>query len=117
MTWIKDTYSYIYGEKEIHATGCATGKLISQGGIDGRTESTGLGCFYVLRELLNNEAFCERADLSTGVKGKRVIIQGLGNVGYNLAKILHEEGAKIVAIVENDAGIFAKNGLDPAEVK
>lgn len=117
MTWIKDTYSYIYGEKEIHAAGCATGKLLSQGGIDGRTEATGLGCFFVLRELLNNDAFCEKADLSSGVKGKRVIIQGLGNVGYHLAKILHAEGAKIVAIVESDAGVYAKNGLDPTEVK
>jgi glutamate dehydrogenase (NAD(P)+) len=117
MTWIKDTYNYIYGEKEIHAAGCATGKLLSQGGIDGRTEATGMGCFFVLRELLNNESFCEIADLSSGVKGKRVIVQGFGNVGYQLARILHEEGAKIVGVVERDAGLYSPQGLDPNAVK
>lgn len=74
MTWIKDTYQYIYGEKELNAAGCSTGKMLSQGGISGRTESTGMGCYFVLRELLSNDTFCEQADLSTGVKGKRVII-------------------------------------------
>lgn len=117
MTWIKDTYNYIYGEKEIHAAGCATGKLLSQGGIDGRTEATGMGCFFVLRELLNHDSFCEIADLSSGVKGKRVIVQGFGNVGYQLARILHEEGAKIVGVVERDAGLYSSQGLDPNAVK
>lgn len=59
MTWISDTYQYLYGEKNINAVGCVTGKLKSQGGISGRTESTGLGLFYVLKEFLNNDAFCE----------------------------------------------------------
>ena len=117
MTWIKDTYSYIYGEKQIHAAGCATGKLLNQGGIDGRTESTGLGCYYVIRELLQNDSFCEMADLSHGLKGKRVIVQGFGNVGYHLARILHQDGAKIIGIVEKDAGIYSKGGFDPEEVK
>jgi glutamate dehydrogenase (NAD(P)+) len=48
MTWIKDTYTYLYGEKEINAAGCCTGKYVSQGGIQGRTESTGLGVYHVL---------------------------------------------------------------------
>lgn len=57
MTWIKDTYQYIYGEKEINASGCCTGKYKSQGGIAGRTESTGLGVFHVLNTLLNDSTF------------------------------------------------------------
>jgi len=89
MTWIMDTYKYLYGEKEINAEGCATGKLLTQGGIEGRTESTGLGVLYVLKELLNRDDFCEKADINQGNKGKKVIIQGFGNVGYHFAKFLH----------------------------
>jgi glutamate dehydrogenase (NAD(P)+) len=74
MTWIMDTYKYLYGEKEINAEGCVTGKFKSQGGISGRTESTGLGCYYVLKELMETESFCKKAGLSTGIKGKKVII-------------------------------------------
>lgn len=54
MTWIKDTYTYLYGEKQINAEGCSTGKFLSQGGISGRTESTGLGVYHVLNTLLND---------------------------------------------------------------
>ena len=74
MTWIKDTYKYLYGEKEMNSNGCVTGKFISQGGIAGRTESTGLGAYFVLKELLNTDSFCEKVDLSPGIKGKKVII-------------------------------------------
>ena len=63
MTWIKDTYHYLYGEKEINAEGCVTGKFKSQGGISGRTESTGLGAFYVLKELMETRSFCKAAGL------------------------------------------------------
>lgn len=59
-----DTYKYLYGEKEINAEGCVTGKLLAQGGIEGRTESTGLGLLYVLKELLNRDDFCEKADVN-----------------------------------------------------
>jgi len=57
MTWIKDTYTYLYGEKEINAEGCCTGKFKSQGGISGRTESTGLGVYHVLSTLMNDKSF------------------------------------------------------------
>ena len=117
MTWIKDTYHYLYGEKEINAEGCVTGKFISQGGIAGRKESTGLGCFYATQELLNNESFCEKARLNTGIKGKKVIIHGFGNVGYYFAKFMHKKGAKIVGIIEKDVGIYNESGFDPDDVK
>ena len=74
MTWIMDTYKYLYGEKEINAEGCVTGKFKSQGGISGRTESTGLGCYYVLKELMETKSFCEKAGLSQGIAGKKFII-------------------------------------------
>lgn len=69
-----DTYKYLYGENEINAEGCVTGKFRSQGGIVGRTESTGLGCWYVLNELLNTDSFCNKAGITKGIKGKKVII-------------------------------------------
>lgn len=117
MTWIMDTYKYLYGENQINCLGASTGKKVSQGGIEGRTESTGLGAFYVTKELLNNDDFCSAADMQTGIKGKRVIVQGFGNVGYNYAKFMYKEGAKIVGIIEKDTGIYSDKGFNPDEVK
>lgn len=74
MTWIKDTYTYLYGEKEINAEGACTGKLLTQGGISGRTESTGLGVYHVLNTLINDESFVKTVNLNSGIKGKKVII-------------------------------------------
>lgn len=74
MTWVKDAYTYIYGEEELHAAGCSTGKILSQGGIDGRTESTGMGVYFVLSELLGDDEFTEKADLSRGIKDKKIIV-------------------------------------------
>lgn len=67
MTWIKDTYCYIKGEKNINAEGCATGKKLTQGGIAGRTESTGLGVFFCLKTLMETESFAKKAGLTTGL--------------------------------------------------
>jgi len=74
MTWIKDTYVSVMGEKDINAEGCCTGKFISQGGIAGRTESTGLGVYYALRELMNTSSFYEKIKLSKGLKGKTFVL-------------------------------------------
>lgn len=57
MTWIKDTYQQIKGETDLNFEGCCTGKYINQGGIAGRTESTGLGVYYAIRELLDTDSF------------------------------------------------------------
>ena len=57
MTWIKDTYVSMHGETNINAEGCATGKFASQGGIEGRTESTGLGVYYCIKQLLGMDSF------------------------------------------------------------
>lgn len=118
MTWIKDTYVNMYGENNINAEGCCTGKFPSQGGIEGRTESTGLGVFYCIKQCLDLDSFVERSLFTTkGVAGKTVIIQGFGAVGYWAAKFLEKEGAKIVGIVEYNSAIYNPNGLVVDDVK
>ena len=74
MTWIYDTYQSVMGEKDINVQACATGKFLSQGGIAGRTESTGLGVYYAIRELMNTKSFYEKAGLSQGLEGKSFVI-------------------------------------------
>jgi len=117
MTWIKDTYQYLYGEDDINADGCATGKLLSQGGIAGRTESTGLGVYFVLKQLMENTDFTKKAKLSKGIAGKKIIIQGFGNVGYHFARSVHKAGGIITGIIEHDASIYSENGFHPDDVK
>ena len=100
MSWIKDTYSMLYGMNDISATACVTGKPLSQGGIHGRTEATGLGLYYATRDFLNNESFCAKHKIKPGIAGKTVIIQGFGNVGFWAAKFFEQHGAKVIGIVE-----------------
>jgi len=75
MSWIKDTYVMLYGMDDISAPGCVTGKPLSQGGIQGRTEATGLGLYYATRDFLTNEDFCRKHKIAPGIAGKTVIIQ------------------------------------------
>lgn len=118
MTWIKDTYVNMHGETNINAEGCCTGKLLSQGGIDGRTESTGLGVYYCMKKLLDTESFVEKSLLSTtGLAGKTVIVQGFGAVGYWASKFMEQDGAKIIGIVEYNSAIYNPNGINPDEAK
>lgn len=75
MTWIKDTYMNIKGEQDINSEGCCTGKFIAQGGITGRSESTGLGVYYAIRECLGTKTFVEKANLEKiGIKDKTFIV-------------------------------------------
>lgn len=111
MAWIADTYTTIV-HHETDGLGCVTGKPVGQGGIRGRTEATGLGVFYGLREACSYEEDMKKLGLSTGLKGKRIILQGLGNVGYFSAKFCSEEGAIITGIAEYEGGIYNENGLD-----
>jgi len=115
MSWILDTYqTFNYGD--IDAMGCVTGKPVGQGGIRGRTEATGLGVFYGTREACRNEEDMAALGLTTGLKGKRVVVQGLGNVGYWSAKFFRDEGAIIVGIAEYQGAIFNEEGLNPDKV-
>ncbi|UYZ61813.1 Glu/Leu/Phe/Val family dehydrogenase [Hymenobacter weizhouensis] len=111
MAWIADTYmTFKYGDT--NALGCVTGKPVGQGGIRGRTEATGLGVFYGLRELLLDEPMLRKMGLSSGIAGKRIIVQGLGNVGYYAAHFCQQAGALITGIAEREGGIYQETGLD-----
>lgn len=116
MAWIADTYATFY-PSELNALACVTGKPISQGGIRGRTEATGLGVYYGIREALNVEEDCNKWGLTTGLAGKTFVVQGFGNVGFHSAKFIHESGGKILAIAEWDGAIYNENGIDPEEVQ
>ena len=118
MTWIKDTYQQMKGEQDINAEGCCTGKYISQGGIAGRTESTGLGVYYGLRELMNNhESFYNKVGMAKGLKDKTFALQGFGNVGYWASKFFHGDGGKITTIVEYNSAIHNPAGINPDDAK
>ncbi|MEX2258993.1 MAG: Glu/Leu/Phe/Val dehydrogenase [Woeseia sp.] len=116
MAWIADAYRMNY-PGDINAIACVTGKPVTQGGIAGRTEATGRGVQYVLHEMFRHPEDVKEAGLSGGLAGKRVVIQGLGNVGYHAARFLQEEDdVRIVAIAERDGAILSDKGLDVAAV-
>ena len=96
---------------EIDAAGCVTGKPVTQGGVRGRREATGLGVFFGLREVCNMPDIMKKLGLTTGVEGKRVVVQGLGNVGYHTAKFFQEAGAKIIGLAEYEGAIYNDEGL------
>ena len=112
MAWMVDTYNTLYGTKDINSSSLVTGKPLALGGIDGRTEATGLGVFYGINELLKNKTFCEKYKFSQGIQGKKVIIQGLGNVGYWAAKFFYEAKATMIGIVEYNGALFNPAGID-----
>lgn len=111
MAWILDTYVAMH-PGEIDGAGCVTGKPVSQGGVRGRKEATGLGVFYGLSEICNLELLMKKVGLPLGVKGKRVCIQGLGNVGYHTAYFFQQAGAIIVGLAEFEGAIYNYKGLD-----
>ncbi|MCH7396674.1 Glu/Leu/Phe/Val dehydrogenase [Belliella sp. DSM 107340] len=116
MAWIVDTYE-AFNPELINAKGCVTGKPLSQHGIDGRTEATGQGVFFGIREAVNVEEDMAALGLKTGMKDKTVIVQGLGNVGYYSAKYIQESGAKIIAVAEWNGGIYDPSGIDVEALK
>ena len=112
MAWIADTYAAVHRD-EVNAMACVTGKPVTQGGIAGRREATGRGVYLAAREALADEALCRQLGVSPGLKGKRVAVQGFGNVGYHAASILAREGgAKIIAVGEWNGGLFHADGID-----
>ena len=115
MAWILDTYMSMR-PGEVDAMGCVTGKPVSQGGVRGRREATGLGVFYGIREVCQMKDMMDRLGLKTGVDGKTVVVQGLGNVGYHAAKFFREGGAKVIALAEYEGAIVNPDGLNEEEV-
>ena len=111
MAWIADTYTQLR-PGELDALGCVTAKPVSAGGIRGRTEATGRGVFFGVREVCRVAEDMKALGLSTGIEGKRVVIQGLGNVGYFAARFFQEAGAVLVGLAESEGAIANKKGLD-----
>jgi glutamate dehydrogenase (NAD(P)+) len=115
MAWIADTYTQLR-PGELDALGCVTAKPVSAGGIRGRTEATGRGVFYGTREVVNVAEDMKALGLSTGIAGKRVVVQGLGNVGYFAAKFFQEAGAILVGLAESEGAVANPKGLDLEKV-
>ncbi len=112
MAWILDTYLTMKGG-DIDAAACVTGKPVHQYGIQGRTEATGRGVFYALKEACSYEDDMKELKLTSGLKGKTMAVQGLGNVGYYTATISQKEGGvKIIAVAEYEGAIYSEDGID-----
>lgn len=117
MAWIADQYRRM-NTTDINSRACVTGKPVNAGGIQGRTEATGRGVQYALQEFFRHPEDIQAAGMAGTLDGKRVIVQGLGNVGYHAAKFLSEEdGCKIVGIIERDGGLWDDDGLNVEEVR
>ena len=101
MAWIFDTYSMNKGHSVL---GVVTGKPLAIGGSLGREEATARGSLYVIAEALKEEG--------TNLEGMRVVVQGFGNVGRNLARLLAEAGAIVIAVSDSRGGLHAAGGLD-----
>ncbi len=101
MAWIMDTISMVRGHTEL---GVVTGKPISLGGSQGRTEATARGCLYALREA------CKVKRLP--LRGSRVAVHGFGNAGAHIARLVAEDGARVIAACDSKSGIYAEDGID-----
>ena len=116
MSWIADEYQQLH-PNEINARACVTGKPVHFGGVQGRIEATGRGVQYGIQEFFRHKDDVQKAGLSGSLEGKKIIIQGLGNVGYHAAKFLEEEdGAKIIGIIERSGAIIDDSGLSTEDV-
>ncbi|MEM8630844.1 MAG: Glu/Leu/Phe/Val dehydrogenase [Pseudomonadota bacterium] len=116
MAWIADQYARM-NTTDINSRACVTGKPPHAGGIQGRVEATGRGVQYALQEFFRHPDDLAKAGLAGTLEGKRVIVQGLGNVGYHAAKFLAEEdGSKVIGIIERDGALFSPDGLDVGAV-
>lgn len=111
MAWMAETYRTLHPD-DINALACVTGKPIELSGIQGRVEATGRGVQYGLQEFFRHQEDVRKAGLEGTLEGKRVVVQGLGNVGYHAAKFLSEDdGVKVIAIVERDGALMNESGL------
>jgi glutamate dehydrogenase (NAD(P)+) len=111
MAWIADTYAQLR-PGDVDALACVTAKPLGQGGIRGRVQATGRGLFYGVREISRDAALMKSLGLTPGLKGKRVAVQGLGNVGYHAAKFLAEGGGILVGLSDREGTITNPKGLD-----
>ena len=112
MAWMADEYKRLH-PNELNTWACVTGKPVSKGGIRGRVEATGRGVQYALQEAFRHPKDLSFAGVNGTLLGKKIIIQGLGNVGFYAAKILTEEdGCVVTHVLERDGIIINENGID-----
>ena len=105
MGWIMDTYSLFKGYA---VPGVVTGKPVEVGGSLGRKEATGRGVMFMTKEILHR--------LGMPVLATRIAVQGMGNVGGTAAKLLYNEGCKIIAVSDVSGGLYCKTGLDISDI-
>ena len=117
MAWMADEYRRL-NPTDLNAWACVTGKPVNKGGISGRTEATGRGVQYALRAFFDNARDVKKTGLQPGLEGKRIIVQGLGNVGYHAALFLSTEDKSIIThVMERDGAIVDSNGIDILSLK
>ncbi len=117
MAWMADEYKRLY-PSDINAFACVTGKPVDKGGIRGRVEATGRGVQYALREAFRHKEDIAFAGLSGSLRGKRIVVQGLGNVGFHAANFLSsEDDAVIVGVIEHDGAVINTAGIDVLQLK
>ena len=117
MAWIADQYHRM-NTTDINANACVTGKPAHAGGIQGRVEATGRGVEYALQEFFRHPEDVAKAGFTGSLDGKRVVVQGLGNVGYHAAKFLCEEdGCIITGVIERDGALVSDKGLNVEAVR
>lgn len=111
MAWIADEYRR-WAPRDINGFACVTGKPLAAGGVEGRVEATGRGVQFAVRAFFSTPDDVAWTPLSCELRGKTVIVQGLGNVGYHAAKFLSEEdGCRVIAVIERDGAILLRDGL------
>lgn len=116
MSWMADTYGKTVGHNDINALAVVTEKPINQGGVHGRSESTGLGVFYGLNLFVQSGGWMQQIGLSAGFKGKTFIVQGFGKVGGYVAEYLEDAGAKMVGVVELGTSMYNKEGMNAKDI-
>lgn len=117
MAWIADEYRKLH-PTELNSWACVTGKPVNKGGIAGRVEATGRGVQYGLREFFRHEKDLKLAKLEGKLEGKKIIIQGFGNVGYHAALFLSEEDKAIITtVIERDGVVHNENGINISQLK
>ena len=105
MAWIADEYKRL-NPHDINAYACVTGKPENMGGVDGRTEATGRGLFYALNSFFNSQDI-KKTKITGKLSSQKIILEGLGKVGYFAARALRDHGCTIIGVIEKDeSGVF-----------
>ena len=117
MAWMVDEYRRLNNDN-MDGVACVTGKPVHLGGIMGRVEATGRGVQYALQEFLRHSEDVKAAKMRGELKGKKIVVQGLGNVGYHAALFLStEDKAKIITVIERGGVIRNGDGIDIEALK